>query len=169
MMWCWTTHSCFLSKSNFMDWKAIFPGSTQRHILLNPQEILKDRLQTCFEEGPHWGGFTDSHSQKHSEHWMFRCPSTSFLTSAYMAPSPPPLTRNSLPPLDTHSDYWKAFPSLEWKSVSSFYQLVLTHDKGQGGVNDCHDLLCHFWNFYQGAQWTRPQTGGKWSSQSNWL
>lgn len=142
------------------------PPPTQRHILVNPQEILKDRFQTCFEERLHWRESIDSHSHKHSEHRMFRCPSMSFPTSAYMPP--PSLTRRSLTPVDTHSDYWKAFPSLECKSVSSFYHLVLTHDKGQGGVSDRHDPLCHFWNFYQGAQWTRPQTGEKWSSQSNW-
>lgn len=41
--------------------------------------------------------------------------------------------------MEAHSDYWEVFISLEWKSVSSFYQLVLTHDKGQGS----HDPPCH--------------------------
>lgn len=107
--------------------------------------VLRD---SCIE----WREFLDFHSQNYSGHWMFRCPAISCPTSAWVSP----LTRGSLPPVEAHSDYWRVFPSLEWKSISSFYQLVLSHGQGQDRVKDCLDSPCHVWNFSQGAQWTRP-------------
>lgn len=54
------------------------------------------------------------------------------------------------------STFWllKSFPSIKLKSVSSFYELVLTHDKGQGWVLDLHDHPYCICTFSQGAQWT---------------
>ena len=52
--------------------------------------------------------------------------------------------------------FWllKSFPCVTLKSVSSFCELVLTHDKGQGWVLDLHDHPYHICAFSQGAQWT---------------